>query len=742
MKQLHVSNAINDPRVQSTVSALHGRHVAHGSLEQGAFWSNGTVIELAPSLSYYLLMNTTEDLISRDRSHFVTWNPAPREKKTLSPAQRNLLLTLEFEKLLDYELIFRYAIIPSSRNNELPPGHYIMTIDPTVPHPKLGPLDRMSALDLYTRLLEVSTGEEVILALSREAEPYPKNDVTVRILGTIEDDENAFLIAVPPKMKFEPEGWCQPWNMGTVELAHRKQNALRRTISMRHIERIFGNNTEFTVPSINRSELPKTIVMKQGVFCVQGPPGTGKTHLACEVVAEMLVADPQARILVCAKEHLAVELLRKRVESMLGDACPGTSRLDPRAIKDPESMNSMGKGTSDAWAQRILHDTASFSDNEAWVQYCDEFKGQPPSALSELHSSTAQIVFSTTTSGTLLGYLYSNETVPFDMVIIEEASKCYPSELVPVLALGRSALLIGDQKQLPPFQIETVSASAEFFRTINPEAKRALVEKNPYLFSDALENGDYDWDGVVAWLQPFAHLQERVIPQFMLADQYRMIPLLSDLIGSIFYEKLFFNHRQDTDSLFSHPEIDDLRLCWIDIPHCSGMPEARENRSGLRVNKLELETVAWLFKEIRYVGTGKPDVAVLSPYNAQVDWLAGNHGHPAVLPVNCANIPDVNLRSVVHTVDSFQGHEADLVVLSLVRNNPLGSPRNAWGFMTSPERLNVMFSRARTHLVIIGSADHVRAHASHEDLSFMAQVLQYIENNGTLVSFTKLEVNM
>ena len=79
---------------------------------------------------------------------------------------------------------------------------------------------------------------------------------------------------------------------------------------------------------------------------------------------------------------------------------------------------------------------------------------------------------------------------------------------------------------------------------------------------------------------------------------------------------------------------------------------------------------------------------------------------------------------MVRTVDEYQGREAELVVLSLVRNNSLGA--RAWGFMLEPERLNVMFSRARFRLVVIGSSAHIERHA--QEASWLQRVWQAFRN--------------
>ena len=54
----------------------------------------------------------------------------------------------------------------------------------------------------------------------------------------------------------------------------------------------------------------------------------------------------------------------------------------------------------------------------------------------------------------------------------------------------------------------------------------------------------------------------------------------------------------------------------------------------------------------------------------------------------------------IAVIDNYQGEESDIVVASLTRSNKF----NAIGFMDSPERLNVLLSRARDGLILIGNS--------------------------------------
>jgi superfamily I DNA and/or RNA helicase len=67
----------------------------------------------------------------------------------------------------------------------------------------------------------------------------------------------------------------------------------------------------------------------------------------------------------------------------------------------------------------------------------------------------------------------------------------------------------------------------------------------------------------------------------------------------------------------------------------------------------------------------------------------------------------------LHTVDKFQGHEADIVFLSMVRTKQVG-------FMDNPNRLNVAVTRAKFQLVVLGKRDCFLKQNNSDDLKEMA----------------------
>ena|ERR1039458_5624664 len=86
----------------------------------------------------------------------------------------------------------------------------------------------------------------------------------------------------------------------------------------------------------------------------------------------------------------------------------------------------------------------------------------------------------------------------------------------------------------------------------------------------------------------------------------------------------------------------------------------------------------------------------------------------------------------IGTVDSYQGKENRIIIVSLTRNNE----RFVQGFLKSPERINVSVSRAMERLVIVG-ASHMWTDANTS--SPMAKVLSFIQKRIDHVDFSIVE---
>lgn len=141
------------------------------------------------------------------------------------------------------------------------------------------------------------------------------------------------------------------------------------------------------------------------------------------------------------------------------------------------------------------------------------------------------------------------------------------------------------------------------------------------------------------------------------------------------------------------------RALWLDV-------RGGFNR-GLNTNRREAEVVVaelrhfdrWARQNPR--GDGHPwEVAVLTFYRGQEhkvrqhlrSWAKDHH---AMRHFRRGGKTRPYLTIELCTVDRFQGHEADFVLLSLARPHPTS-------FLESPNRLNVALTRARFQRVVIG----------------------------------------
>ena len=84
-------------------------------------------------------------------------------------------------------------------------------------------------------------------------------------------------------------------------------------------------------------------------------------------------------------------------------------------------------------------------------------------------------------------------------------------------------------------------------------------------------------------------------------------------------------------------------------------------------------------------------IGIITPYDAQKRIIIKNLQK---------TYNEINYDSLtIDTIDGFQGMERDLIIISLVRSNDDGKI----GFVNDPRRINVMLTRAKRGLIVIGN---------------------------------------
>ncbi|MBR4531334.1 AAA family ATPase [bacterium] len=206
-----------------------------------------------------------------------------------------------------------------------------------------------------------------------------------------------------------------------------------------------------------------------------------------------------------------------------------------------------------------------------------------------------------------------------------------------------------------------------------------------------------------------------------LAYQHRMHPEISKFPREKFYAK------EDALKDLEYPRpIEEMRQwdysryskhsIWIDV---KGKTERNRNRDEVKQLQTELTHFLEYARNNQQPEGKKWSVACLTFYRGQEtiirEMLRRISGREHAF--SDFNIENGSINIKLHTVDKFQGHEADIVFLSMVQTN-----RD--GFMDNPNRLNVAITRAKFQLVIIGDYDYFSQRSHSEDLKELAKNTQ------------------
>jgi RecA/RadA recombinase len=256
----------------------------------------------------------------------------------------------------------------------------------------------------------------------------------------------------------------------------------------------------------------------------------------------------------------------------------------------------------------------------------------------------------------------------FDIVILDEANKARVDEALPALRLGSALALVGDHKQLPPVEDDALYGIVE-----SDEALETLVNRS--LFEQAWEGG----------------LPESA--RCLLTIQHRMHPDIAAYVSKASYDGQLEDAPEVRDYEYITRTPFPVALHFVDTEGMRGGRERRGPGGALR-NEAEVRVAAQVVRLLDERAPRELSMAVIAMYAEQVERLRHALGRRRFKrPVK------------IDTVDSFEGREEDMVVISLVRSNE----RGRIGFLRVPNRLNVAISRAKHLVACIGDSATLRA---------------------------------
>lgn len=335
----------------------------------------------------------------------------------------------------------------------------------------------------------------------------------------------------------------------------------------------------------------------------------------------------------------------------------------------------------------------------------------------------------------------------FDVVIMDEASKATPPEMLLPLCFGKKSIVIGDHKQLPPMLNEK-------------EFKEALLEiKDPRgkILSEEI-NRDFVETSQFERLIMNPKVSKSIIAR--LNVQYRMHPKINNVIKQFYTGETdkglnpaeeLIEHADDTNlsNPFSrhHGLLNDqfikpdIHTIWVNVD------EPEEPSGTSRINDKEVDVVKTVLTYLKNASgfneyfthwdslkdedkrMQEQEVGIISFYGHQVKKLQD---------VRKFAQNDLNIPVRLKTVDKFQGMERNIVIVSTVRSNKIirngiVESNSDIGFAKAPERLNVALSRARRLLVVVGNLRFFESYKDKSGNAIYKNAIDIIRQEGLII---------
>ena len=541
---------------------------------------------------------------------------------------------------------------------------------------------------------------------------------------------------------------------------------------------------------------------------LQGPPGTGKTTVIAELIWQMISKNQNQKILLTSETNLAVDnalekLLNKdhtlvkplrfgkdtkfeeegkkysinRIMKWLDDNfVPVEFEDDSLEENDEEEeliQNNPYNNAIQIWMNRIAeksHQKSNHKYEAALKDWAFELS-QPTASVKRLFKDKyfkyANVIGSTCSSSGSNDFAKSYQfifntkeafkidagdkrnwiNVEFDTVIMDEASKATPPEMLLPLCFGKKSIVIGDHRQLPPMLNEK-------------EFKEALLELNTERALKLAEEIDKDF---VETSQFERLILNPKVPKSIAARlniQYRMQPKINNVIKQ-FYTGETDEGLEPAQELITHADSEDLsnpfsryhglinqgfikpdvHTIWINVD------EPEELVSTSRVNEKGVEAVK---RALTYLKNAEGFEEYFNHFNSIKDedkrlqeqeiGIISFYGQQLkkLIDVKKYAQKDLNIPIRLKTVDKFQGMERNIVIVSTVRSNKilkagLIEKNHDIGFAKAPERLNVALSRARRLLIVVGNLKFFESYKDKNGNAIYKNSIEIIRQEGLII---------
>ena len=409
------------------------------------------------------------------------------------------------------------------------------------------------------------------------------------------------------------------------------------------------------------------------------------------------------------------EKLRKIKNKLLDDLIPDYRPKSLQVELSKEEISTLHQ-LNDVIAKHAMNCAAGIPD--VIEEYLELIKYQPDYLAKSVRDYTTSIGASCQRSAGQQVVKYKEQInssldevggdFTFDTVIVDEAARANPLDLfIPMALAAKRIVLVGDHFQLP--------------QMLEPDIEKEMIEAGDLQQETAKAIKMSLFERLYTQLKA-RQAKDGIQRTVMLDTQFRMHPDIGSFVSRSFYEA---EGEPKLESGLSKDRF-DLGIAkykgkvaeWIDLPLQSG----KEQRSGTSWQRdCEAQKVVSEVQEL-FAENPNLSVGVITFFAAQRELIFNKLAQVGI----CQKLEDgweylpgfktinegkeVKEKIRVGSVDAFQGKEFDVVILSTVRSNDYSASdenayRKKYGFIRTPNRLNVAFSRAKSLIKVVGDKE-------------------------------------
>jgi Lhr-like helicase/predicted RecB family nuclease len=422
-------------------------------------------------------------------------------------------------------------------------------------------------------------------------------------------------------------------------------------------------------------------VFQYNLSLIVGPPGTGKTHLLGWILVA-LIRQAQARgtplrIAVSALTHKAIDqVLRKLVMLINTYALPD---FQARCLK------------WGVWEGKPF----DLDNSEIQVELCRD--------AGEILSSPYVIVGATGFGFYTMLHNQADDALhrPFDWIIFDEASQLLLPQALLALIHGKgNFLFLGDTCQLPP------------------------IIRSP-VFAGEMEEGKESFAAEVR-CSVLKFLLKRYPRQRRQLDvTYRMNADICRFPSRTWYDGFLHPAPENAETrLILPPSRHDDLLAKIIDPSLAVVLVGIHHQGCSQESAIEAELLVDIScRLLQDHELSTEQLALITPHRAQNNAIAGRLAQQ--LSVEGYDLP------VIDTVERMQGAERDVILFGFTCSDP---DLMFSDFLNNPNRFNVILTRARYKLIVVGSTLLFESVAQTEKQlqsnSCFKDFVAYCRNNG------------